>query len=69
MDSPQEDREDFDVPTAVGPHELLDASSDAAAVLSAEGDVIGWTRGAETLLGRPAAAVLGRPAARLLAMR
>ncbi|MER6085198.1 hypothetical protein, partial [Streptomyces sp. NPDC001833] len=43
MDSP---REDFDVPTTVGPHDLLDASSDAAAVLSAEGDVIGWTRGA-----------------------
>ncbi|MER5796529.1 SpoIIE family protein phosphatase [Streptomyces sp. NPDC001980] len=66
MDSP---REDFDVPTTVGPHDLLDASSDAAAVLSAEGDVIGWTRGAETLLGHPAAAVLGSPAARLLAMR
>ncbi|WP_217555851.1 SpoIIE family protein phosphatase [Streptomyces sp. GbtcB6] len=69
MDSPQEDREDFDVPTTAGPHDLLDASSDAAAVLSAEGDVIGWTRGAETLLGHRAAAVLGRPAARLLAMR
>ncbi|MFF7468853.1 SpoIIE family protein phosphatase [Streptomyces sp. NPDC008092] len=66
MDSP---REDFDVPTTVGPHDLLDASSDAAAVLSAEGDVIGWTRGAEALLGHPAAAVLGHPAARLLAMR
>ncbi|MFG2957342.1 SpoIIE family protein phosphatase [Streptomyces sp. NPDC048291] len=66
MDSP---REDFEVPTTVGPHELLDASSDAAAVLSAAGDVIGWTRGAEALLGHPAAAVLGHPAARLLAMR
>ncbi|WP_369220808.1 SpoIIE family protein phosphatase [Streptomyces sp. R39] len=66
MDSP---REDFDVPTTVGPHDLLDASSDAVAVLSAKGDVIGWTRGAQTLLGHPAAAVLGRPAARLLAMR
>ncbi|MEV5958081.1 SpoIIE family protein phosphatase [Streptomyces sp. NPDC051987] len=66
MDSP---REDFDVPTSVGPRDSLDASSDAAAVLSAEGDVIGWTRGAEALLGRPAATVLGRPAARLLATR
>ncbi|WP_181802682.1 SpoIIE family protein phosphatase [Streptomyces shenzhenensis] len=66
MDSP---REDFDVPTTVGPHDLLDASSDAVAVLSAKGDVIGWTRGAQALLGHPAAAVLGRPAARLLAMR
>ncbi|MGW1626564.1 SpoIIE family protein phosphatase [Streptomyces sp. NPDC002172] len=66
MDSP---REDFDVPTTAGPHDLLDASSDAAAVLSAEGDVIGWTRGAEALLGRPADAVLGSPAARLLAVR
>ncbi|MFF3985197.1 SpoIIE family protein phosphatase [Streptomyces sp. NPDC001797] len=66
MDSP---REDFDVPTTVGPHHLLDASSDAAAVLSVEGDVIGWTRGAEALLGHPAAAVLGGGAARLLAMR
>ncbi|MEU9346908.1 SpoIIE family protein phosphatase [Streptomyces sp. NPDC048278] len=66
MNSP---REDFEVPTTVGPYDLLDASSDAAAVLSAEGDVIGWTRGAETLLGHPAAAVLGHPAARLLAMR
>ncbi|MEV7976912.1 SpoIIE family protein phosphatase [Streptomyces sp. NPDC086519] len=66
MDSP---REDFDVPTTVGPHDLLDASSDAVAVLSATGDVIGWTRGAQALLGHPAAVVLGRPAARLLAMR
>ncbi|MFE4969503.1 SpoIIE family protein phosphatase [Streptomyces sp. NPDC056660] len=66
MDFP---REDFDVPPTMGPRDLLDASSDAAAVLSAEGVVIGWTRGAEALLGRPAAEVVGRPAAQLLAMR
>ncbi|MFE7173210.1 SpoIIE family protein phosphatase [Streptomyces sp. NPDC057616] len=48
--------------------DLLDASSDAAAIVSAEGAVIGWTRGAETLLGRPASVVVGRPAERLLAM-
>ncbi|MER5525203.1 SpoIIE family protein phosphatase [Streptomyces sp. NPDC002677] len=62
-------REDFDVPPSMGPRGLLDASSDAAAVLSAEGVVVGWTRGAEALLGRPAAEVVGRPAAQLLAMR
>ncbi|MEU0965983.1 SpoIIE family protein phosphatase [Streptomyces sp. NPDC005917] len=66
MDFP---REDFDVPPSVGPRDLLDASSDAAAVLSAEGVVIAWTRGAEALLGRPAAEVVGGPAVRLLAMR
>ncbi|MER7834676.1 SpoIIE family protein phosphatase [Streptomyces sp. NPDC096040] len=66
MDFP---REDFEVPPSAGPHDLLDASSDAAAVLSAEGVVIGWTRGAEALLGRPATEVVGRPAAGLLAMR
>ncbi|MEV6766160.1 SpoIIE family protein phosphatase [Streptomyces sp. NPDC051105] len=53
----------------MGPRDFLDASSDAAAVVSAEGVVIGWTRGAEALLGRAAAEVVGRPAAQLLAMR
>ncbi|MFE2070582.1 SpoIIE family protein phosphatase [Streptomyces sp. NPDC059467] len=66
MNSP---REDFDVPTSAGPRDLLDASSDAAAVLSSRGVVIGWTRGAEALLGHPAARVVGRSAGRLLAMR
>ncbi|MEU9450359.1 SpoIIE family protein phosphatase [Streptomyces sp. NPDC048277] len=66
MDSP---REDADAPTALGPRDLLDASSDAAAVLSSRGVVIGWTRGAEAMLGHPAAGVVGRSAARLLAMR
>ncbi|RPE46659.1 PAS domain S-box-containing protein [Streptomyces sp. Ag109_O5-1] len=66
MNSP---REDFDVPTSAGPRDLLDASSDAAAVLSSRGVVIGWTRGAEALLGHPAAKVVGRSAGCLLAMR
>ncbi|MFC9282409.1 SpoIIE family protein phosphatase [Streptomyces collinus] len=44
---------------------VLDASTDAAAVISADGVVIGWTPGAEALLGRPAEEVVGRPAARL----
>ncbi|MEV0431461.1 MULTISPECIES: SpoIIE family protein phosphatase [Actinomycetes] len=66
MDFP---REDFDAPPARGPRDLLDASSDAAALLSAEGVVLGWTRGAEALLGRPAAEVVGRSAVRLLASR
>ncbi|MGW7423987.1 SpoIIE family protein phosphatase [Streptomyces sp. NPDC054813] len=66
MDFP---REEIDVPPTRGPRDLLDASSDAAAVLSGEGVVIGWTRGAEALLGRPAAEVVGRPAAQLLAVR
>ncbi|MFJ9709437.1 SpoIIE family protein phosphatase [Streptomyces sp. NPDC101234] len=66
MDSP---REGFDVPASAGPRDLLDASSDAAAVLSSRGVVIGWTRGAEALLGHPAARVVGRSAGRLLAMR
>ncbi|MFJ3759971.1 SpoIIE family protein phosphatase [Streptomyces sp. NPDC090080] len=66
MDFP---REEFDAPPARGPRDLLDASSDAAAVLSAEGVVLGWTRGAEALLGRPAAEVVGRSAVRLLASR
>ncbi|MFF4840590.1 SpoIIE family protein phosphatase [Streptomyces collinus] len=42
---------------------LLDASTDA--VISADGVVIGWTPGAEALLGRPAEEVVGRPAGRL----
>ncbi|WP_046727120.1 SpoIIE family protein phosphatase [Streptomyces humi] len=66
MDSP---RRDVDVPASVGPRGLLDASSDAAAVVSAGGTVIGWTRGAEALLGYPPAEVTGHPAARLLAVR
>ncbi|WP_333776018.1 SpoIIE family protein phosphatase [Streptomyces sp. IBSBF 3136] len=55
-------------PHASSPEEaraLLDASTDAAAVVSADGVVIGWTPGAEALLGHPAAKVVGRPVARL----
>ncbi|MEU0344950.1 hypothetical protein ABZ092_39975, partial [Streptomyces bobili] len=36
------------------PDDLLDASTDAAAVVTAGGVVVAWTRGAEALLGRPA---------------
>ncbi|QJT00159.1 SpoIIE family protein phosphatase [Streptomyces asoensis] len=61
-------REAFDAPTPAGPHDLLDASTDAAAIVSAAGVVVGWTRGAEALLGRPASEVVGRSAAELVAM-
>ncbi|MER8187152.1 SpoIIE family protein phosphatase [Kitasatospora sp. NPDC094015] len=39
----------------------------AAAVVDAEGVVVGWTRAAEDLLGRPADEVCGSPMSRLLA--
>ncbi|MFH9264967.1 SpoIIE family protein phosphatase [Streptomyces sp. NPDC017546] len=42
-------------------------TDDAAAVIAGDGTVIGWTRGAEALLGYPAAEVVGRSAALLLA--
>ncbi|GAA3293837.1 hypothetical protein GCM10020295_16790 [Streptomyces cinereospinus] len=51
-----------------GARDLFDASSDAVAVLSAAGVVIGWTRAAEKLLGHPAREVVGGSAARLLAV-
>ncbi|MEU6954698.1 SpoIIE family protein phosphatase [Streptomyces sp. NPDC045714] len=38
----------------------------AAAVIAGDGTVIGWTRGAEALLGYPAAEVVGRSASQLL---
>jgi serine phosphatase RsbU (regulator of sigma subunit)/PAS domain-containing protein len=50
-----------------GPGGPFDAATDATAVVASDGTVIGWTRGAETLLGRPAPDVVGRPAASLLA--
>ncbi|WNM32501.1 SpoIIE family protein phosphatase [Streptomyces sp. Li-HN-5-11] len=62
-------RKDSDAPTPAGPRDLFDASTDAAAVVSADGVVAGWTRGAEALLGHPAAEVVGGSAARLLAVR
>lgn len=46
-----------------GPARMAD---DAAAVIARDGTVIGWTRGAEALLGYPAAEVVGRSAALLL---
>ncbi|MFE9676621.1 SpoIIE family protein phosphatase [Streptomyces sp. NPDC006259] len=51
-----------------GAESLLDASTDAAAVVTAGGVVVGWTRGAEALLGRSAGEVVGGSAARLVAM-
>jgi PAS domain S-box-containing protein len=58
----------FDPPTSEGPRDYYDASTDAAAVLTADGVVLGWTRGAEELLGRPAHEVVGGSAAPLVAM-
>ncbi|MEU1185042.1 SpoIIE family protein phosphatase [Streptomyces sp. NPDC005820] len=49
------------------PYDALDASTDAAAVVRADGVVVGWTRGAAALLGRPAADVVGRSAGHLVA--
>ncbi|UYQ66223.1 SpoIIE family protein phosphatase [Streptomyces peucetius] len=57
-----------DGPTPAGPLYRFDASTDAAAVVSADGVVVGWTRGAEELLGCPAREVVGGSATRLLAM-
>ncbi|KUL44519.1 SpoIIE family protein phosphatase [Streptomyces regalis] len=65
MDAPREGR---DARTSAGARALLDASSDAAAVVSGRGVVLGWTRAAEELLGHPAAEVVGGSAAQLLAM-
>nr|WP_210583746.1 SpoIIE family protein phosphatase [Streptomyces sp. GESEQ-35] len=61
-------RSGSDEPTPAGPRDLFDASTDAAAVLAADGVVVGWTRGAEELLGYPAGEVVGGSAMRLLAM-
>ncbi|SDP42523.1 PAS domain S-box-containing protein [Streptomyces sp. cf386] len=65
MDAP---RDEPDAPTSEGPRALFDASSDAAAVVSGHGVVLGWTRVAEELLGHPAAEIVGGSAARLLAV-
>ncbi|MFF4257826.1 SpoIIE family protein phosphatase [Streptomyces sp. NPDC001663] len=61
-------REKPEGPTPAGPRDLLDASTDAAAIVTAQGVVAGWTRGAEALLGWPASEVVGGPAARLVAL-
>ncbi len=68
MDSAREDRNDPAAPAPPAVRDVLDASTDAAAVVSAAGVVLGWTRGAEALLGHPAADVVGASAERLLAM-
>ncbi|MEU6142746.1 SpoIIE family protein phosphatase [Streptomyces sp. NPDC047081] len=61
-------REASDGPRPAAPRDLLDASSDAAAIVSTQGVVLAWTRAAEALLGHPASEVVGGPAARLVAM-
>ncbi|MCN9241879.1 SpoIIE family protein phosphatase [Streptomyces sp. RY43-2] len=62
-------RNGSDVPLSAGPRDLFDASSDATAVVRADGLVLGWTRPAEALLGYRAREVVGDSAARLLGMR
>ncbi|MFF1548770.1 SpoIIE family protein phosphatase [Streptomyces sp. NPDC058291] len=61
-------REASEVPAPAVPGGFLDASTDAAAIVSADGVVTGWTRQAEALLARPASDVVGRSAAKLVAM-
>ncbi|MEY9995303.1 PAS domain S-box-containing protein [Streptomyces sp. V4I8] len=61
-------RERPEAPTSAGPSALFDASTDAAAVVSARGVVLGWTRAAEELVGHPATEIVGAPAAALVAM-
>ncbi|MEU6066923.1 SpoIIE family protein phosphatase [Streptomyces sp. NPDC047082] len=60
-------RNGSETPTSAGARDLFDASTDAAALIDADGVVIGWTRGAEALLGHLASEVVGGSAARLLA--
>ncbi|MFJ4616655.1 SpoIIE family protein phosphatase [Streptomyces sp. NPDC088812] len=55
-------------PAPAAPRDLLDASTDAAAVVSADGRVVGWTPAAEEILGHPASETVGGSAARLVAM-
>ncbi|WP_328421692.1 SpoIIE family protein phosphatase [Streptomyces sp. NBC_00443] len=61
-------RDEPEAPTSGGPSALFDASTDAAAVVSGHGVVLGWTRAAEELLGHPATEIVGSPATRLLAV-
>lgn len=53
------------LPSGDGPQPAR-TTDGAAAVIAGDGTVIGWTRGAEALLGYPAAEVVGRSAALLL---
>jgi PAS domain S-box-containing protein len=55
-------------PASVDASRRARGPADAAAVVSADGVVLGWTRGAEELLGHPASEAVGESAARLLAM-
>ncbi|MEU6547600.1 SpoIIE family protein phosphatase [Streptomyces sp. NPDC046859] len=64
MDAP---RDTPDTPGAEARREPFDAAGDAAAVVSAGGLVIAWTRAAEDLLGLPAADVVGTSGLDLLA--
>ncbi|MFJ4525411.1 SpoIIE family protein phosphatase [Streptomyces sp. NPDC088810] len=68
MDSVRSGPDPLASATSSDARELFDASTDAAVVLSGRGIVLGWTRGAEDLLGYPAREVVGRPAAPLAAM-
>ncbi|MGW3146107.1 MULTISPECIES: SpoIIE family protein phosphatase [Streptomyces] len=67
MGSMDSARNGSETPTSAGARDLFDASTDAAALIDADGVVIGWTRGAEALLGHLASEVVGGSAARLLA--
>jgi PAS domain S-box-containing protein len=58
----------FGGPAPARARDLLDAATDAAAIVTADAVVLGWTRAAEALLGHPAPAVVGRSAAPLLAL-
>jgi PAS domain S-box-containing protein len=57
-----------EISTSTAPGGFFDASTDAAAVISGDGVVLGWTRSAETLLGYPASEVVGDSATRLSGM-
>ncbi|MEU7424847.1 SpoIIE family protein phosphatase [Streptomyces sp. NPDC040750] len=68
MEHVPEDPEAVASSSSRGPGDLFDAASDAAAVVSVDGVVIGWTRGAEALLGYPPSEMVGASVARLPAM-
>ncbi|MEU6091446.1 SpoIIE family protein phosphatase [Streptomyces sp. NPDC047085] len=57
----------FDESAPAGPRDHFDASSDAAALITAQGLVAGWTRAAEKLFGYAATDIVGRSVTRLLA--
>ncbi|GGN80954.1 hypothetical protein GCM10011579_067040 [Streptomyces albiflavescens] len=61
-------RNGSDGPSSSAPRDLFDASVEAAAVVSADGIVVGWTKGAQALLGYPAEEVVGGSVARLPAV-